>query len=134
MKTSTVYYQGDIRTQCTHLRSGQIIQTDGPIDNYGKGEAFSPTDLVSTALGACMLSIMGIAAKTHEIDMDGTKAEVLKIMAENPRRIARIEIDIYMPAQHYTDKQKAILTHAAESCPVGRSLHPAVEQALVIHW
>jgi len=134
MKTSTVLYEGDIRTVCTHLRSGQVIQTDGPIDNFGKGEAFSPTDLVATALGACMLSIMGIAAKTHDINIDGAKAEVLKVMAENPRRIARIEVDIYMPEIAYTDKQKALLTHAAKSCPVGRSLSQNLEEALTIHW
>ncbi len=134
MKTSTVVYQGDIHTECQHLRSGQIIHTDGPIDNFGKGEAFSPTDLVATALGACMLSIMGIAAKTHEIDIVGARAEVLKIMAENPRRIARIEVDIFMPEKTYSDKEKAILTHAAKSCPVGRSLNENLEEVLTIHW
>lgn len=134
MKTSIVTYEGDIRTTCVHLRSGQAILTDGPIDNHGKGEAFSPTDLVATALGACMLSIMGIAAKTHNIQIEGARAEILKIMAENPRRIARIEVDIFMPSLNYTDKEMSILINAAKSCPVGRSLSPNLEEVLNFHW
>ncbi len=97
MKTSEVLYTGDLRTQTTHVRSGQTFITDAPVDNQGKGEAFSPTDLAATSLACCMITTMGIAAKTHGINMIGTRAEVLKIMASDPRRIASIEVDIYMP-------------------------------------
>ena len=108
MKTSSIIYKGDIRTEATHNKSGQIIFTDAPTDNFGKGEAFSPTDLVATALGCCVLSIMGIAAKTHEIKMEGTKVDIQKTMADNPRRIVKIEVDIYMPNFEYDSREKSI--------------------------
>ncbi|NOT37572.1 MAG: OsmC family protein [Saprospiraceae bacterium] len=133
--TATIEYLGELRTKARHNRSGQEIITDAPIDNQGKGEAFSPTDLASTSLASCMLTVMGIAAKTHSIDIKGAIAELNKIMTDNPRRIARIEIDIFMPQNiTYSSKEKAILTNAAKSCPVGRSLHPDLEEVLQIHW
>ena len=134
MKTSSIKYLGNLRTEATHLRSGNKIITDAPVDNHGKGEAFSPTDLASTALASCMITVMGIAANTHEIDMEGTHAEVLKVMADNPRRIARIEIDLFMPKKEYTTKQKTILEKTARTCPVGKSLHPDCEETLRFHW
>jgi len=134
MKTATVKYLGNLRTEAQHLKSGNKIITDAPTDNHGKGEAFSPTDLASTALASCMITVMGIAAQTHDIDMEGTHAEMLKIMADNPRRIGRIEIDLYMPNKNYSSKQKTILEHAAKTCPVGRSLHPECEEVLRFHW
>lgn len=134
MKTAEVIYLGDLRTEATHLRSGQKIQTVAPPDNQGKGDAFSPTDLASTSLACCMMTIMGIAARTHDIAIEGMKAEVLKIMADQPRRIASVEIDLYMPDKVYSSKEKTILEHAAHACPVDRSLHPDLLSVLRIHW
>jgi uncharacterized OsmC-like protein len=132
--TSTVEYLGDLRTQATHLLSGIQIITDAPPDNQGKGEAFSPTDLCATSLASCMLTIMGISARGHGMDMEGAKATVHKIMAANPRRIARIELDIYMPDKGYTDGQKKILETAARTCPVHFSLSEGMEEIVNFHW
>ncbi|KXK40226.1 MAG: OsmC family protein [Bacteroidetes bacterium OLB9] len=104
--TSTILYLGDLRTECTHLRSGQTIITDAPVDNNGKGEAFSPTDLAATALGTCMVTIMGIAARNHGLNIDGTKVEITKHMAADPRRIAAVDVHITMPETHYSSKDK----------------------------
>ncbi len=134
MKTAEVLYTGDLRTETKHLRSGQCFVTDAPVDNQGKGEAFSPTDLAATSLACCMITTMGIAAKTHGIAMEGARAEVLKIMANDPRRIASIEVDIYMPNKAFSHKEKVILEKAAHSCPVSRSLHPDLKEVLRIHW
>lgn len=128
--TSEIIYQGDLRTQATHLQSGDIILTDAPKDNHGKGEAFSPTDLVATALGSCMLSIMGIIANRHEINIVGTQVSIHKIMQANPRRIAAIEVTMHMPNVTYTPKERALLENAARTCPVALSLHPELEQKL----
>ncbi len=128
--TSEIIYQGDLRTQAIHLQSGDIILTDAPKDNHGKGEAFSPTDLVATALGSCMLSIMGIIANRHEINIVGTQVSIHKIMQANPRRIAAIEVTMYMPNVTYTPKERALLENAARTCPVALSLHPELEQKL----
>jgi putative redox protein len=134
MKTAEVKYLGNLRTEALHVKSGQVIVTDAPPDNQGKGEAFSPTDLASTSLACCMITIMGIAARTHNIFMEGTRAEVQKIMANDPRRIARIEIDFYMPDHPFTSKEKTILEKAAHGCPVSRSLSLDLEEVLHFHW
>ena len=134
MKTSEVIYLGNLRTESTHLKSGEKIITDAPVDNHGKGEAFSPTDLTSTSLANCMLTTMAIASDTHGINMEGARAEVLKIMASDPRRIIAIEIDLYMPYQRYSSKEKSILQHAATYCPVAKSLHPDINQLIRFHW
>jgi putative redox protein len=134
MKTAEVVYLGNLRTEATHLRSGHTIVTDAPVDNHGKGEAFSPTDLAATSLASCMITTMGIAANTHGIEMDGARAEVLKVMANDPRRISAIEIDIYMPPVEYQSKQKTILEKAALTCPIARSLHPDLEEITRFHW
>lgn len=134
MKTAEVVYLGDLRTEATHLRSGKKIYTVAPPDNQGKGDDFSPTDLASTSLASCMMTIMAIAANAHEINVEGMRAEVLKIMANDPRRIGSIEIDLFMPDRDYSSKEKAILEHAANACPVGRSLHPDLQEILRIHW
>ena len=119
---SKVVYKGDLRTESTHLQSGKTIITDAPVDNQGKGEAFSPTDLVATALASCMLTIMGIVAKRDGIKMEGTTAEVEKIMASDPRRIReiRLKINFVFPI---ADKDQAKLERAAHTCPVSGSLH-----------
>ena len=134
MATSKVVYTGNLRTEATHLASGNKIITDAPVDNHGKGEAFSPTDLMSTSLATCMLTVMGIAANTHSINMDGASAEVTKVMAANPRRVSEIHVKITMPAKNYTDKEKAILEHAGRTCPVTQSLHPDILQDVSFHY
>ena len=132
--TSKITYQNNLRTAAVHLRSGNEILTDAPVDNCGKGEAFSPTDLLATSLGSCILTIMGIKAADKEIDMTGATAEVNKIMGSNPRRIARLEITIQMPDNQYTEKEKKILEAAAHGCPVGKSLHPDLDEVIQINW
>jgi len=133
--TSTVLYEGNLRTIATHLKSGSVIETDAPTDNKGKGERFSPTDLVATALASCMTTIMGIAANTHAINIDGTLCEVQKIMTENPRKIGEIKVKITMPvAISYTEKEKKILEHAALTCPVHLSLHPDCKKSVEFVW
>lgn len=133
--TSKVVYNGDLRSTATHLRSGSAIETDAPVDNQGKGERFSPTDLVATALAACIVTTMGIAGNTHNINIDGTECEVEKIMVADPRRIGEIKINIYMPkGKEYTDKEKTIMERAAHTCPVAKSLHPDLKQTLSFFW
>ena len=119
---STVVYKGDLRTEATHIKSGETIITDAPIDNQGKGEAFSPTDLVATALASCMITIMGIVAKRDGIKMVGTRAEVVKIMGMDPRRISEIRIKIQF-AFPVEEKDRLKLERAAHTCPVSGSLH-----------
>ncbi len=132
--TSTVLYLGDLRTEATHLLSGRTIITDAPPDNQGKGEAFSPTDLCATSLASCMLTLMGISARGHDLDITGASAEVTKIMAAGPRRIARIEIKFQMPDRNFTDGQKKILETAARTCPVHFSLNEGLEEVLEFVW
>ena len=120
-------YLGNLRTEIEHIQSGNKIITDAPLDNNGKGEFFSPTDMFSSSLGSCMLTIIGIAANTHGFSIDGTTLEIEKIMAANPRRVAEIKIDVHFPkGANYTDKQKRIIEAAAKTCPVANSLHPDV--------
>lgn len=132
--TTEAIYKGDLRTTAVHLKSGDQLITDAPTDNRGKGEAFSPTDLVATALGTCILTIMGIKARDKDIDITGAKAEVNKVMASNPRRIAKLEVHITMPPKDYTSKEKKILEAAAHHCPVGSSLHPDLEEIILFNW
>ena len=126
-----IAYKSNLRTQCNHLQSGQEIPTDAPVENHGNGEAFSPTDLVVTALGSCLLTIMGIAAKTHGINIDQSIARVTKIMSKNPRRIGKIIVDIDIPYELST-KEKRLLNQAAKACPVHHSLHPDIEKEINI--
>lgn len=120
-------YLGNLRTEIEHIQSGNTITTDAPLDNNGKGEFFSPTDMFASSLGSCMLTIIGIAANTHGFSIDGTTLEIEKIMAANPRRVAEIKIDVHFPKDaNYTDKQKRIIEAAAKTCPVANSLHPDV--------
>lgn len=133
--TSKIVYQGNLRTECTHLRSGNILITDAPVDNNGNGEAFSPTDLCATSLASCILTIMGISARNHGIEMKGAEASLLKTMASDPRRISQIDIDISMPADiSYSEKEKKILEKAAEKCPVHMSLHPDLILNVNFNW
>lgn len=134
MATIETVYLGDLRTQATHVRSGQQIITDAPVDNQGKGEAFSPTDLLAASLGSCMLTIMGIAAREQKADIDGTTCSITKIMGTDPRRVAEIQITFNFPQRDYSEKQKTILERAAKACPVAKSLHPDLKETLVFNW
>jgi uncharacterized OsmC-like protein len=133
--TSTVVYKGSLRTEAVHLQSGTVIETDAPVDNQGKGERFSPTDLVATALASCMGTVMGIAARTHGIDIDGTTFSVEKIMVADPRRIGEIKINITFPTnQNYEEKHRTLLQKAAMTCPVFESLHPDLKKTVLFIW
>ena len=132
--TSKVIYLGDLRTECEHVKSGNKFITDAPTDNNGKGEAFSPTDTVATALASCMLTVMGIKAKQMEgVELKGSTAEVTKIMKAEPRRIARVEIKLNLEGVQ-TEKEKKILEDTAKTCPVLNSLHPDMEKEIVFNW
>ena len=130
MATIQTRYLGNLRTESVHLQSGCSLITDAPTDNQGRGEAFSPTDLVATALGACMFTIMGIAARTHGFDIDGASIENSKIMGTNPRRIVEISIKVTLPHNNYSAKEKKIIELAAKECPVYNSLHPDLKKTL----
>lgn len=133
--TSTVVYEGNLRTVCTHLKSGSSIETDAPPDNQGKGERFSPSDLVATALGSCMLTIMGIKARDMEVDLSGVKIEVEKIMKSDPRRIGGINLTFHFPESlQLDDKQRVILERAAHTCPVIHSINPDIEVNADFNW
>ena len=132
--TSEVTYLGGLRTTAVHLKSGEQIITDAPVDNEGKGEAFSPTDLLATSLASCHLTIMGIKARDMNIDMDGARAEVTKIMASDPRRVGKVVIKIFMPDKNYSEKQISILTKSSEACPVSRSLGKNVDIDFQLIW
>jgi putative redox protein len=128
METAKTKYLGGLRTEMTHLRSGSIVVTDAPVDNKGRGEFFSPTDLVSSALGSCIYTIMGIAAREHGFSIDGSSCSITKIMSDKPRKIAEIKIDIDLTSHKYTDKEKKILEHCVKTCPVALSLNESVLQ------
>jgi putative redox protein len=132
--TSEVIYKGALRTECKHLRSGNSILTDAPVDNKGKGETFSPTDLVATSLAACILTTIGIKVEEKGLDIAGAKAEVEKVMASDPRRISEINMKIYMPAKNYSDKEKVLIEKIAHHCPVGRSLNADLKETMEIIW
>ena len=123
MSKANIVYQNNLRTEAEHIASGEKILTDAPVDNNGKGEAFSPTDLVATALGSCMITIMAISANKYDIDVTGTNASVKKVMGSNPRRISEISIDINMN-KNIEEKYRSRLERAALTCPVHKSLHP----------
>ncbi len=131
--TSTVVYQGDLRTEAVHLKSKVSQYSDAPIDNQGKGESFSPTDLVATALAQCALTIMGIKARDLGIDISGSKAEILKVMGDKPRKIDTIQIILNMKGSA-NDKQKTILERSGLTCPVALSLHDSVNQEIKFFW
>ena len=127
MTTSTVEYQGNLRTQALHLQSNNQIITDAPTDNHGKGEAFSPTDLLATSLASCMLTIIGIKAESMEIDVVGTKAEVTKAMAAEPRRVSEVKVNIQF-SKDFDERTRKVLEAAALTCPVAKSIHPDIKQ------
>jgi len=133
--TSTVIYEGDLRTVATHLHSGSVIETDAPTDNQGKAERFSPSDLVATALGSCMTTIMGIKARDMEVDIRGMKIEIQKIMKADPRRIGAILLTFHFPKELQADqKQRTILERAAKTCPVMYSINPEIDVQIDFRW
>jgi uncharacterized OsmC-like protein len=133
--TSQIIYEGNLRTVAKHLQSETMIETDAPLDNQGKGERFSPTDLVATALGNCMLTIMGIKARDMNVSLEGTKVDVTKIMASAPRRIGEIKVVINFPESLKVDeKQRTVLERAAMTCPVFESLHPDLKKDVEFKW
>lgn len=134
MATSKITYNGNLRTEAVHLQSGTTIITDAPTDNNGKGEAFSPTDLLATSLGCCMLTIMGIVADRHGIDIVGTTIDITKIMESNPRRVGEVIVAFTMPKNNYSDKEKELLEHAAHTCPVAKSLSAELKQTIVFNY
>lgn len=131
--TSTVNYLGDLRTDCTHVASDSVIQTDAPKDNNGKGELFSPTDLVATALASCMITVMGIKAAQSNISFIQVKAQVTKIMAADPRRISGVQINIEV-GDSWSEKDKKIMENTAKTCPVAKSLHPDLRQEINFYY
>ena len=131
--TSRVIYLGDLRTECEHLQSGNKMITDAPVDNQGKGEAFSPTDTVATALASCMLTVLGIKARDMQVDIKGTTAAVTKTMAADPRRISEIEVVLAFPST-YDEKTTAILERIAKTCPVLYSLHPDIKKQIIFNY
>lgn len=133
--TSKIVYKGNLRTELTHLQSGQQVETDAPTDNHGKGERFSPTDLVATGLAACMLTTVGIKAEGLDLSIEGSYAEVTKIMKADPRRIAQIDVHLYFSKGISEDpKIRTILENTAKACPVAKSLHPDLQQNVEITW
>jgi uncharacterized OsmC-like protein len=131
--TSKITYLGDLRTSSIHLQSGTEILSDAPVDNHGKGEAFSPTDLVANALGSCMMTIMAVKADTMAIDLKGTTIEVTKTMQSDPRKISKIAITMNMSIAT-DEKTKIILERTAMNCPVLLSLNPDIEKDVTINW
>ncbi len=128
-------YVGNLRNEVTHLQSGTTILTDAPLDNHGKGESFSPTDLLASSLGCCMLTIMGISAQSYGFTLEGTTVETEKIMGTDPRRVVEIKIDFHFPdGSNFTPQQKRIIESAAKTCPVANSLHPDLKKTINFNW
>jgi len=134
MDIAKIIYKGKLRTEATHLKSGQSIITDAPVDNNGKGEAFSPTDLLSTSLGACMLTIMGIAANNHAIDLGHVEVIIGKHMGTDPRRVVQIDVKMQIQDNGLSEKNKKILENAALTCPVAKSLSAEINQNISFEY
>ncbi len=133
--TASIVYNGALRCESIHLKSNTAIETDAPTDNRGKGERFSPTDLTATSLGLCVLTTMAIKATDMGIELQGAKADVLKVMSsEPPRRIIKVVVAIALPALHLSEKDRTILEATGNACPVARSLHPDIEQDISYMW
>ena len=132
--TSKVVYEGKLRTRLTHLHSGSEVITDAPLDNQGLAQAFSPTDLVATALGSCMMTVMGIKARDMNLNLEGTEISITKLMAANPRRISEIQATIKFSPSQFSDKDKTILENTARTCPVALSLNPGIKQDIKFVW
>ncbi len=134
MVTVKSTYLGELRTRNSHQQSGSELITDAPTDNQGRGEAFSPTDLVATAFADCIITIMGIKARDMAVDISGTSYDITKVMYADPRRIGEIHIDFNFPSRNYSHKVKTILERVAETCPVALSIHPDIKRIIKFNW
>ncbi|MFZ1693818.1 MAG: OsmC family protein [Flavobacteriales bacterium] len=134
MHTSRITHLGDLRTEALHVRSGQRFITDAPVDNQGKGEAFSPTDLLATSLAACMLTTIDIKTRAQGISLRNMQATVVKHMAADPRRVSRVEVDIELDGEGLSLTDRALIEHTAHTCPVALSLHPDLIQDVRITY
>lgn len=133
--TASVVYTGQLRCQATHTQSGSLIETDAPTDNRGKGERFSPTDIVCVALGTCVITTMGIKAQDMGIDLSGTTQSIQKHMVSDPRRIGKIDVIVRLPKTlNLSEKDKTILERVGDNCPVKKSLSPDLDVNLVYEW
>jgi len=133
--TTEIIYKGSLRCDATHVRSKTRISTDAPVDNKGKGEAFSPSDLLAVALGTCIITTIGIKTDDWESSFEGTRVEVIKTMNQDPRRVGQLAVDIYPPTGiQLDDKQRKIVENIAHTCPVAKSLHPDLKQIVTFHW
>jgi putative redox protein len=134
MTTIKTIYLGELRTENEHLQSGNKVITDAPVDNRGKGEYFSPTDLLATALGSCIMTIMGIKARDNHINLNGTEVNVTKIMANDPRRVAEVIVEFNFPKKDYSEAEKKLVESVAGISPVPLSLHPDLIQTIKFNW
>lgn len=134
MATAKTVYLGNLRSEITHLQSGEKITTDAPTDNHGKGEFFSPTDMFATSLASCMLTIMGLSAKNYGFTIDGTEVMTTKVMGTNPRRVVEIIVEMTFPHNNYTDKERKLLELSAKECPVANSLHPDIKKTITFKF
>jgi uncharacterized OsmC-like protein len=134
METTKTKYLGDLRTEMLHVRSGKVVITDAPVDNKGKGEYFSPTDLVASALGSCIFTIMGIAAGEHGFSIEGASCSITKIMTDTPRKIGEIKIEFDLSSNSFSDKQKKILEYCVKTCPVALSLSESVIKNITLKF
>lgn len=135
MPTASVIYQGQLRCQATHNQSGSIMETDAPTDNRGKGERFSPTDLLCVSLGTCIITTMGIKATDMEIDLTGATLQIQKYMYADPRRVGKIEITLdFVKTLNLSEKDRTILQRVGDSCPVQKSIHPDIETVIIYNW
>jgi len=134
MANFTVNYLGQLRTQATHIASGTQILTDAPVDNHGRGEAFSPTDLVCVALATCIITTIGIWAEREMLDLASTTIDISKTMQSSPRQIAQIDISLNFKNKNLTDEQKQKIEHITHTCPVARSLHPDLKQNIIFNY
>lgn len=132
--TASIIYKGHLRCECTHLQSGSRIETDAPTDNRGKGERFSPTDTLCVSLATCMITTMGIRCEDMQVDIRGSRLEVTKHMLSEPRRIGKIEINLYLPGKHISEKDRAVLEKIGNNCPVMKSLHPDLQVVTEYVW
>ncbi len=133
--TSSIVYKGSLRCEATHLQSGSFLETDAPTDNRGKGERFSPTDLLCVSLATCIVTTMGIKAMDMGIDLSNTKLEVTKHMLSEPRRVGKVDIALFFHAGLQLDeKDKIILQRTGDNCPVIKSLHPDMEVLVTYNW
>ena len=133
--TTTIIYKGELRTNATHNQSGSVIETDAPTDNRGKGERFSPTDLLCVSLGTCIITTMGIKAADMGIDLTGTTLQVQKHMLSDPRRVGKIDVQLVFPSTlQLEEKDKTILQRTGDNCPVMKSIHPDIKTGVVYEW